>query len=133
MNDFGDNSGCQWTLRGLMWFVTIVAALCGISRFVVLEWPGIVDWEELRVLSLPVFWVMMFWPTLLALARACRFRLAATVARLMILTLFFLAFAALVGVQSFDILIYPVIIVVVWPPQMVVIWIIHLDMRDWEH
>lgn len=102
--------------------VTIVAVLCGFVRFVALEGTG--------VLSVVVFFVLMLWPSLLALARCCRFRCAATKVRLVLLTVCLLFIAVAVGIQSFDLFIYPVVIVAAWPPQAIVIWIIRLDMRD---
>ena len=86
----------------------------------------------MAVVSVAVFWVLLFLPSLLALARCCQFRGVATNVRLVLLTVSLLVIAVAVGIQSFDILLYPVVIAVAWPPQAIVIWIMRRDMRDWN-
>jgi hypothetical protein len=128
MNTPAKTSRHQFTLGGLMWFVTVVAATCGFVRF--LAGAGVLSW------AVPL--VLIFWPSLLALARCCRFRFVATKVRLVLLTVCLLVVSVIAGVKSEVGGVRSVlgalyadafVSIIAWPAQVIVIYIMRLDMR----
>ena len=127
-----ETSRYQFTLAGLLSLVTVVAAIFGFARLVAAGGTQ----------SSVVFGALVFWPTLLGLARCCRLRCVATKARIAALTASVFVVTTAFCVHSSDLVLgliltrqlYPVglFIAVIWIPQVIVIWIIRLDIRDWS-
>lgn len=123
-----ENCRFQFTLFGLLWLTGTVAVVCWLlcSAY---RWFGPETTDVLLALT------TLAWPTIVGIgfARVPKHRHRATVAAMLTISLLAATTASLeVWAYWRALAASAVFVTVIWLPQLVVIWIICLDIRDWE-